>query len=80
MSAYSSNDLPVSINHEEYVELPGGVCVRFETNGEAKDLFLRGEFEPVMQLFPDCEYVFDTEGVTYRVRAGFDDRLVVERA
>lgn len=80
MSSFTEADLPVSIDHEEWVTLSGGTTVRFETNGEAKDIYLHGEFTPVIQLFPDCEYCFEDNGKPYRLRAMFEDRLVVERA
>lgn len=80
MSEYKESDLPVAINHEEFVTLPGGACVRFESNGEAKDVFIRGEFSPVVQLFPDCDYEFEDGGKKYRVKATFEDKLLVDYA
>ncbi len=46
MSNFTEADLPVSINHEEMVTLSDGTTIRFETNGEAKDLYVGDAFTP----------------------------------
>ncbi|WP_029898554.1 hypothetical protein [Desulfohalovibrio reitneri] len=78
MAEYTEADLPVRIHHGETIVLPG-TTVRFEGNGEAKDVFLGDSFAPAIQLFPDCEYTFQDGGHTYRCLAAFDDSMEVAR-
>ena len=77
---YTEKDLPVTIKHGETVSLPGNVTVRFEANGEAKDIFLGDEWAPSVQLFPACDHLIDCEGVSYKLTAEFSDALKVEKA
>jgi hypothetical protein len=76
---YTAKDLPVSIHHGEVVDLGNGTMVRFDPNGDAKDVFIDGSFDPAIQLFPDCDFVFESGGSTYKVTATFADDLIVEK-
>ena len=78
MSEYTEADLPVDIHHGEVVTLADGTPVRFEGNGEAKDVFLDDGFERTVELFPTAEYTFDRGGKTFKLTAGFDDTMKVE--
>ena len=79
MSGFTEKDLPVTIHHGEIVTI-GSKSVRFESNGEAKDVFLGESFSADVQLFPSCDHTFEEGGVNYKLTAGFDDTLVVEKA
>ncbi len=78
--SYTEADLPVEIHHEDLVTLADGTTVRFETNAEAKDLYIGDAFTPNEQLFPGNEYVFQAGGATYKCTATFEDKVRVEKA
>ncbi len=77
MSEYTEADLPVSINHEEMVTLGDGTTIRFETNGEAKDVYVGDAFTPTVQLFPACDYSVEANGKTFKIMAEFEDVVTV---
>lgn len=77
---FSEQDLPVSIDHEQMVTLEDGTTVRFETNGEAKDVYLGDAFMPNTQLFPGNEFHFQAGGKEFKVTAEFNDVVTVSRA
>lgn len=76
---YSENELPRQINHEQMVTLNDGTVVRFETNGEAKDVFLGDAFNPNIQLFPGNEFEFEAGGKKFKVTAEFSDVVTVSK-
>lgn len=76
---YSEADLPVEIKHGEILALEDGTTVRFESNGEAKDVFFGDDWTPTIQLFPANEYAFDAGGKSYKLTAMFEDALKVEK-
>ncbi len=75
---YTEADLPVRLHHGEIVSLPGGASVRFDSNGEAKDVFFGDEFNPSLQLFPGMVHEFETGGKKFRLVPDFDDTMLVE--
>jgi len=79
MSNYTEADLPVSIDHAERVTLGDGTTIRFETNGEAKDIYVGDAFTPTTQLFPECDYVVASCGHSFQVKAEFEDRVTVSK-
>jgi hypothetical protein len=79
MANYTVSDLPRDIIHGEMVTIGDKVQVRFESNGEAKDVFLDDGFAPAIQLFPAQDYVFEAEGESFRLIAKFEDALTVEK-
>jgi hypothetical protein len=76
---FTEADLPIEINHEQMVTLGDGTTIRFETNGEAKDVYVGDAFDPSVQLFPDCDYLVETSGGTFKATAMFTDTLRVEK-
>lgn len=80
MSNYTESDLPVDVHHGEIVTLKDGTTVRFESNGEAKDIMVNDGFEPSCTLFPGNEYVVETSGGNYTVTCEFGDIMHVARA
>jgi hypothetical protein len=79
MSDVTEADLPASIHHEQMVILDDGTTIRFETNGEAKDVYVGDAFDVTVQLFPGCDYVVETGGKSFKLLAEFEDFLTVSR-
>lgn len=79
MSDYTEADLPVTIDHEEMVTLDDGTTIRFETNAEAKDLYVGDAFTPTVQLFPGNDFFVDSDGKHFKVTAEFDDKVTVSK-
>ncbi|GAB6177996.1 hypothetical protein JCM16814_28870 [Desulfobaculum senezii] len=77
---YKESDLPVEIHHGEILTLDDGTALRFESNGEAKDVFLGDAWSPTVQLFPANEHTFEAGGKTFKLTALFEDALKVEKA
>jgi len=77
---FTEADLPVEINHEQMVTLADGTSIRFETNGEAKDVYVGDAFNPTVQLFPDCDHLVDTPHGQFKVTAMFTDTVMVQKA
>lgn len=80
MSEYTAADIPRALHHGEMMLLDEGVQLRFESNGEAKDIFFGDEWTASVQLFPACTHEFSSGGKTVRLTAQFDDTLMVEYA
>ncbi|NCC24538.1 MAG: hypothetical protein EOM25_04950 [Deltaproteobacteria bacterium] len=76
---YTEADLPLSLHHGEIVTLADGTTVRFDSNGEAKDVFLSDDFSPTAELFPTHEYTFEAGGSKYKLTAEFSDNILVEK-
>ena len=76
---YTDADLPVTIKHGESFTFNDGTAVRFESNGEAKDLFFGDEWTASVQLFPTSEHLATHGGTTYKLTALFEDGLTVEK-
>ena len=77
MSNFTEADLPVSIDHEQMVTLGDGTTIRFETNGEAKDVYIGDAFTATTQLFPGNDFFVDAGGKTFKVTAEFEDVVTV---
>ncbi|WP_319471996.1 hypothetical protein [uncultured Pseudodesulfovibrio sp.] len=80
MSNYSEADLPVDVHHGELVTLADGTTVRFESNGEAKDIMVNDGFEPASTLFPGNEFIVEAGGNSYKVTCEFGDVMHVAKA
>lgn len=80
MSNYTEADLPVSIDHEEMVTLSDGTTIRFETNGEAKDIYVGDSFTANTQLFPGNDFFVQAGGKSFKVTAEFEDVITVSAA
>ncbi|NJB69405.1 hypothetical protein GGQ74_003107 [Desulfobaculum xiamenense] len=77
---YTEADIPVVIKHGEILGFSDGTTVRFESNGEAKDVFFGDEWTPTIQLFPANDYAFQAGGKAFKLTALFEDALKVEKA
>ncbi len=80
MSEFTEADLPVSIDHEQMVTLSDGTTIRFETNGEAKDLYVGDAFTPTIQLFPGNDFCVEAQGKQFKIVAEFEDVITVSVA
>ncbi len=76
---FTEAELPVEIHHEDLVTLADGTTVRFETNAEAKDIYIGDAFTPNIQLFPGTEFEFQAGGADYKCTATFEDNVRVEK-
>lgn len=72
---YTAKDLPLRLHHGEMLTLPAGTLIRFESNGEAKDIMLNDDWSPAITLFPACDYVVQDGGIQYKCTALFEDAL-----
>ena len=79
MAEYTEADLPLELGDGEYLTLADGTSVRWESNGEAKDVFLSADFSPTVELFPSNDYTFEAGGSTYKLTARFEAALLVEK-
>jgi hypothetical protein len=76
---YSESDLPVRLHHGELLVLDDGSEVRWESNGEAKAVFVGSGFEPNFELFPNQEESLSLGENSYVLTAFFEDALEVRR-
>lgn len=77
---YSEKDLPVRIHHGEMLVLDDGTELRWESNGEAKAVFVGDSFEPTMELFPNQDATITVGANQYALLAFFEDELEVKKA
>jgi hypothetical protein len=77
---YTAADVPCDIHHDELLTFEDGTSIRFESNGEAKDVYIGDAFMPDVQLFPTQEYTFQADGKTVRVTGKFEDALSIDFA
>lgn len=80
MSTFTETDLPVDVHHGEIVTTADGTTVRFESNGEAKNVMVNDGFEPATTLFPGNEFTLETGQGNYKVTCEFGDCMRVEKA
>jgi len=77
---YKESDLPVHLKEGEYLSFDAGGSIRWESNGEAKDVFLDSGFSPTAELWPGSSYTVETGGHTLKLTATFEQELFVEKA
>ena len=75
---YSEKDLPIQLHHGETLSMSDGTTIRFESNGEAKDIMVNDGFAPAVSLFPGNDYDLDCCGRMMRCSALFEDCLEVK--
>ncbi len=76
---YRESDLPVELGDGEILYLDNGSSIRFEANGEAKDVFFGASFERDVELFPCCDYLHESGGNSYKLTALMEPKLLVEK-
>jgi len=79
MSNFTEANLPVDVHHGEMVTLADGTTIRFESNGEAKNVMVNDGFEPACTLFPGNEYVVETAQGKYKLTCDFGDSMNVTK-
>jgi hypothetical protein len=77
---YAEKDLPVRLHDGEFLLLNDGTVVRWESNGEAKAVFVGDGFNATMELFPGQEESLNAGGLTLMLTAFFEDALEVKKA
>lgn len=77
---YTEKDLPVRLHDGEFLVLGDGTVVRWESNGEAKAVFVGDSFGAAMELFPGQEENLSAGGLTLTLTAFFEDALEVKKA
>ena len=78
MADYIQKDLPVRLHADDLLRLDDGTTVRYDTNGEAKDIMLNDDFNAACQLFPGCDYTLDAGGRQFRISTGYEENIFVE--
>lgn len=76
---HTEKELPVRIHDGELLVLDDGNELRWESNGEAKAVFLGSSFEAELELFPGQEGTLAVGGKTFALKAFFEDALEVKR-
>ncbi|PKN07235.1 MAG: hypothetical protein CVU73_13325 [Deltaproteobacteria bacterium HGW-Deltaproteobacteria-8] len=77
MADYSQKDLPVTMHSEDLLRLDDGTTIRFDTNGEAKDIMLNDDFNATCELFPGNEFIVSSGGKDFLLTSDFGDYIVV---
>lgn len=77
---YSEKNLPVRLHDGEMLVLDDGNEVRWESNGEAKAVFIGSSFDATLELFPAQEETVNIGGKNFTLTAFFEDALEVKRA
>ncbi|GAB1410131.1 hypothetical protein MASR1M90_12850 [Desulfovibrionales bacterium] len=77
---YSEKDLPVRLHDGEMLAMGDGTVVRWESNGEAKAVFVGDSFEAHCELFPDQSQEISIGGKNVLLTAFFEDALEVKLA
>lgn len=80
MSTFTEADLPVDVHHGEMVTLADGTTVRFESNGEAKNVMVNDGFEPAVTLFPGNDFTVETTQGNYCVTCEFGDVMHIKKS
>ena len=77
---YAEKDIPVRLHDGEFLVLGDGTVIRWESNGEAKAVFVGDSFNATMELFPGQEETLTAGGVALTLTAFFEDALEVKKA
>ncbi|GFM37417.1 hypothetical protein [Desulfovibrio psychrotolerans] len=75
---YTDSDFPVCIREAEMATLAGGMVVRYEESGGARDVFVDDEWSSRATLFPGMNLELESGGTRYLLSAD-DNGLRVER-
>ena len=78
MADYSQKDLPVRMHSEDLLRLDDGTTIRFDINGEGKDIMLNDDFGAACELYPGNEFMVSASGGDFRVSTGFEENILVE--
>ena len=76
---YNESNLPLELGDGEILILDDGSSIRFEANGEAKDIFFGSSFERDLELFPSCDHIYEHGGKQFRLTARMEPKLLIEK-
>lgn len=79
MSTFTEADLPVDVEHGQMVQLNDGTTIRFESNGEAKDVMINDGFQPAVTLFPGNDFTVEAGGSSYIITCEFGDCMHIKK-
>lgn len=79
MASFTEADLPVTVHHGEMVQVADGTTIRFESNGEAKNVMVNDGFEPAETLFPGNTFTVETSQGNYLVTCDFGDSMSISK-
>ena len=79
MSQFTESDLPVDVHHGEMLTTADGTTIRFESNGEAKNIMVNDGFEAACTLFPGNDFLVETSQGNYKLTCEFGDAMHVEK-
>lgn len=74
---FKESDLPLSLKHGEMLVMDDGSTIRFESNGEAKDIMINEDFAPAITLFPANDFFYEAGGAKIKMTANFEDSLEI---
>jgi len=80
MADYTQKDLPLTMHPDDLLRLDDGTTIRFDTNGEAKDIMLNDDFNAACELFPGNEFVVTAGGREFRLTTDFAETVTVSAA
>lgn len=80
MSSYTQSNIPFTLKHGEILTLDDGTTVRFESNGEAKDIMINEDFSPAITLFPANDFLVEASGKKFKLTATFEDAVDIVEA
>lgn len=78
MADYTQKNLPVTMHPDDLLRLDDGTTIRFDTNGEAKDIMLNDDFNAACELFPGNEFIVTAGGKEFRLTTDFGEFITVE--
>jgi len=74
MADYTQKNLPVQMHPDDLLRLDDGTTIRFDINGEGKDIMLNDDFGAACELYPGNEFIVGA----VRLSTGFDEYVKVE--
>jgi hypothetical protein len=78
MAEYTQSNLPVTMHSDDLLRLDDGTTIRFDINGEGKDIMLNDDFSASCELYPGNEFIVSAGGKDFRLTTGFEENVVVE--
>ena len=76
MTEYTEENLPVTMHPDDLLRLKDGTTIRFDVNGEGKDIMLNDDFGASCELYPGNEFL--VAGV--RLTTEFEETVTVSKA
>lgn len=76
MTEYTEENLPVTLHPDDLLRLNDGTTIRFDVNGEGKDIMLNDDFGASCELYPGNEFLVG--GV--RLTTQFEEVVKAEKA